>query len=797
MPQGTFESTPESLDGYTVAQRLRERKAEIIEAYVSAARSELEAARTLDWDGLVDSLPELIDNLADALQQGESVANLQESARIGMKHGQIRAHQNAYSLNAVLIEYRLLSRVIFTVLRQGGRLEFQTEDIIHDALHRGVANSASEFTRIRSKVEQEYQAERERVLQELQTARSLLEAVIRHLPVGVSVTDARTESALVRNEEVERLIERPVSERKTAEEFALYGAIHADGSPYAVGEYPTVRAIRKGETVRDEEMLYRRLDGTVSTLVVNSTPIRDGHGNITVAVTTVYDLTERRRLEIELQNSRQELRDFFMQAPVALCILSGPEHVFTLANPLYLQMVGRDPIGKKVREAFTEEEAGKFFKILDEVYRTGIPYIGKEQPFPRQKERGEAARFSLTLGYHPFRGGDGRIKGILAIIQDVTEQVRARQQVEESEAALRQAMEQLRIVADSVPIHLCHLDRDERFLFMNKAAAEMWHLPPEQFVGKTIRQVAGDETQRALHPYTLQVLQGEIVSYESPFHAPDGSVRTFLNTYTPQFAPDGTVRGFLVAGTDITDRKKSEEALRKSLVSLQEERELRERFVSTLAHDLRTPLTAAKMSSHLLSRGADDPARLQKLASRIADNIDRADQLIRDMLDTSRLKAGEKLPLELERCCLNEVAKQVLEELSTIHGDRFVLRAASTIEGFWSCGAIRRILENLCGNGVKYGAPHRPVTVSLKEEGGAARLQVHNEGMPIPETELPNLFEPFHRSSTARASGERGWGLGLSLVKGLAEAHGGTVSVSSSEEQGTVFTVVLPISQPG
>jgi hypothetical protein len=111
-----------------------------------------------------------------------------------MTHGQQRARQKAYSLKAVLIEYRLLGRILLTALRQAGRPDLQTEDLIHDAIHRGIANAASEFTRIRSEAEREHLAERERALQELQATRSLLEAILTHLPVGVSITDARKKS---------------------------------------------------------------------------------------------------------------------------------------------------------------------------------------------------------------------------------------------------------------------------------------------------------------------------------------------------------------------------------------------------------------------------------------------------------------------------------------------------------------------------------------------------------------------------------------------------------------------------
>jgi PAS domain S-box-containing protein len=98
-------------------------------------------------------------------------------------------------------------------------------------------------------------------------------------------------------------------------------------------------------------------------------------------------------------------------------------------------------------------------------------------------------------------------------------------------------------------------DSEERILFVNRAAAKMWQLPAEQIIGKTLSDVVGEKTQRALHKYTLQVLTGEIVSYESPFKAPDGSIHTFFNTYTPDRGADGTIRGFVMAGTDVTERK--------------------------------------------------------------------------------------------------------------------------------------------------------------------------------------------------------------------------------------------------
>jgi PAS domain S-box-containing protein len=228
------------------------------------------------------------------------------------------------------------------------------------------------------------------------------------------------------------------------------------------------------------------------------------------------------------------------------------------------------------------------------------------------------------------------------------------------------------------------------------------------------------------------------------------------------------------------------------LVKLRQERELREQFVSTLTHDLRTPLTAAKMSAELLKRKSGDVEKVKTLVNRVISDIDRADSMIRDLLDTNQIQAGQRLALKITPCNMLDITRDTLVDMKTVHGDRFLLKSHKVVEGFWDANQVRRIIENLCGNAVKYGSPNEPITVSITELESEVQVSVHNLGNPIPTEEQETLFRAFHRTSTATKSGQKGWGLGLTLVRGTAEAHGGTVSVKSSAEAGTTFTLVIP-----
>lgn len=235
------------------------------------------------------------------------------------------------------------------------------------------------------------------------------------------------------------------------------------------------------------------------------------------------------------------------------------------------------------------------------------------------------------------------------------------------------------------------------------------------------------------------------------------------------------------------------ERLRAHTLSMESEAQLREEFVAMLTHDLRSPLAAAKLSAQMVRRYPENPEARERNVARVVANIERADKLIHDMLDVSRLKAGETLPLDIRQCNLRELAAATVEHLRFIYPER-VLRCEGdeTVLGHWSCEGVARMLENLVTNALKYGARDREITVRCEDLGDRARFSVHNWGEPIAPEKLSSLFLPFRRNEGAATASQPGWGLGLALVRGLAEAHRGQVVAESNGIRGTVFAVTLP-----
>jgi signal transduction histidine kinase len=231
--------------------------------------------------------------------------------------------------------------------------------------------------------------------------------------------------------------------------------------------------------------------------------------------------------------------------------------------------------------------------------------------------------------------------------------------------------------------------------------------------------------------------------------------------------------------------------LRDRIGELEAERALRERFTAILAHDLRGPLASAKMSAQSLLRLGDRAELRPGALVRIERNLDRVDQMIRDLLDVSRMQAGQRLPLHIDWCDLREVAEDVVSDLREAHGPRFEVIAEGNVCGMWSCDELRRSIWNLGVNAVKYGHADTPIVVRIVRIDSCVRLSVHNFGNPIPPEQREHLFDLFSRQRVVPQAKDS-WGLGLALVRACAEAHGGTVEVESAPDVGTTFTMMFP-----
>lgn len=218
---------------------------------------------------------------------------------------------------------------------------------------------------------------------------------------------------------------------------------------------------------------------------------------------------------------------------------------------------------------------------------------------------------------------------------------------------------------------------------------------------------------------------------------------------------------------------------------------IQEKLAHTLAHDLRNPIAAAKVSANLILRRPDHVDSITKSAGRIVGCMDRLDHMISDLLDASRLRAGETLNLDIKECDLDLIVRDVASEANLVHDVPFKIVSDSPCVGIWNEDGLRRIVENLVNNAVKYGTKNSLITLSVTSDTEFATLSVHNIGNPISKDDLPILFQEFRRAKSVEK--KTGWGLGLTMVEGMVECHKGSIKVDSDKDKGTTFTIMLPL----
>ena len=218
----------------------------------------------------------------------------------------------------------------------------------------------------------------------------------------------------------------------------------------------------------------------------------------------------------------------------------------------------------------------------------------------------------------------------------------------------------------------------------------------------------------------------------------------------------------------------------------------RDRFQNTLIHDLLNPLSVMRTNAEIIIKHFRNSERCETSALRIISGVKRLVTMIEKLLYISKIRAGGYLNLTMEETDLVALIKEVVNDAVIVNGDRFTLDLPDELIGEFSKDGLKRALENLISNAIKYGTEGSKIKIKLRRFNDGVELEVFNEGSAISEKDQKVLFEEFRRLKAAENGKHSGWGLGLALVQGVASAHRGRVIVRSKEGAGTSFILEMP-----
>jgi PAS domain S-box-containing protein len=517
-----------------------------------------------------------------------------------------------------------------------------------------------------------------------------------------------------------------------------------------------------------------------------------------------------------LTEERQHLRGLFEQAPGFMAALSGPDHVFTMANAAYLRLVGRENIvGKTVREALPEVVDQGFLSLLDRVHQSGQPFVGRSIRIVLEPISGGAPeeRF-LDFVYQPILGPDRKVSGIFVQGHDVTEQKR-------NEEALRESEERFRVIANSIDQMIWATQPNGFHDYYN----QRWY----EFTGVPEGTTDGEEWNGMFHPEDQDRAWGvwrQCLETGEPYHIEyrlrhrSGEYRWVLGRAQPLRDDKGRIVRWYGSCTDIHDLKQAQEETRRlasmlaeRVAELDEANDEIQRFAYIVSHDLRAPLVnvmgftseleAAQVEVERFYRDVLEKApRLVTPEARTAVETDlpeamgfirsstvKMDKLINAILKLSREGRRVLMPEPLTMRQLLETQRQSVAHQLQERGAELLIESVPDLTS--DRLAIEQVFGNLIENAVKYLDPSRAgrIEVRGRELGYDVEYEIQDNGRGIDPKDFERIFDLFRRSGVQDQQGE---GIGLAHVRALVRRLGGTITVSSRLHEGSTFRVVLP-----
>lgn len=552
------------------------------------------------------------------------------------------------------------------------------------------------------------------------------------------------------------------------------------------------------------EWRMRRLDGSETWSEIVATAITlNGRQLI---LTTSRNIDERKQMEqevrqlnatleqrivertAELRASEERFRRVYELSRLGICVVRW-DGGYVEVNPAYCAMLGyqRDElVGGSLHQVTPPENRERDLQALNTLKEAGF-LTGYRKEYLRKDGR----RIHVVMNSVVVRVPDGEDE-IWAFVEDITERTHAERQLRKSEASYRALFE-----ASSQGVMI---NDETQFLEVNAAAARLFGCSREEIIGRHPRDLAapfqpnGEPSDQAADRHIATCLREGQTRFEWLSRRADGS----------DFPLDIVLTSIEMGGrkviqamvTDISERKRAEEELKRALEHERELGLLKSNFVSMVSHEFRTPLGIIQSSAEILDDYLDQLSaaeRREQLTS-IIRNARRMAGLMEEVLVLGRLDADrmqfQPAPLDLAALCRRLVDEVHSSDESGVRIEFFTATLPHQVLA--DERLLRHVLLNLLTNAVKYSEPGQTVSFHARGGEGSVEFVIRDQGIGIPETEQRQLFTAFQRGSNV---GQRpGTGLGLVIVKRCLDLHGGGLALASRPGQGTTATVSLPLT---